>query len=255
MLFYHNLNLIVHALIHYNKHYQASPISSLYFPLHRYPTLPSLHTSLYYAFAHISPALESVLQTFSQNKLFDVMIHLRTKRPHHVYPFITATTIAYQELLANTAQPSFAPRPSVFTSTSAPPNVKDLPPITERPFRVFVTSAQYDPKLFCTYLKGNITAIQATQQVECFYFDAVEYISRYTLPADLTLHQIIPMPDDWGIAPTWAAIINIHMARYLAYKLLCITESSYCAMMRLISGKESHDANNKLNDRGPFWPF
>ena len=216
-----------------------------------------IYREIFYSFLKPNAAVRAVVQQFTQGSGFDYMIHLRwSEWDTHVglalYSFLSilnATTNSTLEVVKETGAPLY----------QGPPR--------NRPLRLLIASSNFPSSDFCAFVVSNASLIidwhQAVSKapltfssVDCRYFDAHRHAVEFGLPPTLSVTQVNFQPWDWGVHPSWAAIVEVFSVFPLNNALLSLQMSNFAALFRTVSGKASYDFAGVRNvNEHVFWPF
>lgn len=223
------------------------------------------HQELFDAIVKPSAALQSIIDTFVNvdaipqptqkvyGKGWTGAVHFRTDWPVQNDP---ATLVAVRELIKQLA-------PYNFSRTLLPAK---LP--------LFVSSARLPSYDVCRIILNNLTIalthlkptnskqygqrekVMGSDLVDCRYFDAQRYIQQHSpLPPGISMQSVNYQPHDWGVEPSWAAVVNLFAVAQTRGFLVGLEESSFAAVMRLTSKLESWGFDGTLNSHDRYWPF
>jgi len=269
-----------------NTHWRRSPEAAASGLVASSEQPPHLHEMIWASAVRLSPSLQWVLHQFfggAPQQLdgstdLDSVVHLRSP----VSVFVNAVR---RYILANwdswgrsrwSEQPDAPLAPNVTDTAEAekirtyavPAPKRAVGTLRRREFRVHVTAAvwkPFGPVEWCAALHASVSPLLPSLRLRCMYFDAAAFVSLHGLPPDVSLAQVEPHENDWGVEPQWAALINVWAAQYIdreVGRIHCFSESNYGAIMRQVATMaigqrvETYGSKGQINDnRGRFWQF
>lgn len=209
-----------------------------------------LHDELFHTFVIPTHGIQTIVQQYfndamsQSNNVYNKwagVLHLRTDWPIQNDPATNVTVHELYNILDNDYQFQLQAK---------------LP--------LFITSARIHGNIACGWIINNLTTVlhqnghtdmNGSDVVQCHYFDAHDYLSQYELPYDLSINSINYQPWDWGIQPSWSALVNIFICEHVDKFIYGIEESSYAALIRLVGGIDSKNFNNQINSHELYWNF